>query len=164
MNMVWVLVCDAARGRLFEVRDGERSWHLVETFTHEASRSKSSELSTDHTGRSASKGASVHHNALAPTTTPKEVEQGHFAHELGVMLDLAMRTKRLKRWVLAAPPHFLGMLKKELSPELVESLMATVDKDLSRHDLPELAQHLRDAVRIPLDQRDVVRESSKHAH
>jgi len=164
MNMVWVLVCDAARGRLFEVKDGDAVWHLVETFKHQESRIKSSDLASDHVGRSSSKGASVHHNALAPASTPKEVEQSHFGHELGVMLDRALRAKRFRRWVLVAPPHFLGMLKKELTPELLENLMTTVDKDLSHEELPALVEHLRDAVRIPLAQRDVVREASKHAH
>jgi protein required for attachment to host cells len=164
MNTVWVLVCDAARGRLFEVHEGHAPWNLVETFSHESSRERSSDLATDHVGSSSPKGASVHHNALAPSSTPKEVEQGHFVHTLKAALEQARQANRFKRWVLVAPPHFLGMLKKELTPELSHSLMATVDKDLSRHELPELAEHLRDAVSIAPDQRDVVRETVKHTH
>jgi protein required for attachment to host cells len=131
MNTVWVLVCDAARGRLFEVGEGD---------------------------------GSVHHNALAPASSPKEVEQGHFSHTLANALDQAARAKRFRRWVLVAPPHFLGMLKKELTAEVSASLMTTVDKDLSRFELREIAEQLREAVRIPPDQRDVVREPRKHAH
>jgi protein required for attachment to host cells len=164
MNAVWVLVCDAARGRLFEIREGDPSWHVVETFSHEESRSKASELVGDHAGRSSPQGGSVHHNALAPASSPKEVEQGHFVHTLATAMDHAMRANRFSRWVLVAPPHVLGMLKKELSPELTKHLMATVDKDLSHLELGALAEHLHDAVHIPPDQRDVVRETTKHSH
>jgi protein required for attachment to host cells len=164
MNTVWVLVCDAARGRLLEVQGDEPSWHLIETLKHDESRSKSSELVGDRSGRSSSQGASVHHNALSPASTPKEVEQGHFAHTLAKMLDQAMRSKRFRRWVLVAPPHFLGILKRELTPALLENLMTTVDKDLCHLDSHALATHLGDAVRVPADQRDVVREPTKHPH
>jgi protein required for attachment to host cells len=163
MNTVWVLVCDAARGRLFEVRENE-PWRLLETFTHEESREKASDLVSDHAGRRSSQGASVHHNAMAPASTPKEVEQGHFVHLLAKNLDQAMRSKRFRRWVLVAPPHVLGMLRKELTPELHEALMASVDKDLSQLEVRELGERLRDTVRIPVDQRDALREPERRPH
>ena len=162
MNTVWVLVCDAARGRLFEISD--RVWHLVEVFGHPESRSKTSSLASDHSGQRSSEGASVHHNALAPASSPKEVEKGHFANTLATVLDQAMRSKRFHKWVLVAPPHFLGLLKEKLTPELEKNLMATMDKDLNHLDGQELAAKLRDTVRISPDAREVLRESDKHAH
>ena len=42
--------------------------------------------------------------------------------------------------------------------------MASVDKDLTHIDTKELAERLRDTVRIPLDQQEVVRPATKHAH
>jgi protein required for attachment to host cells len=164
MNDVWILVCDAARARVFEVRAAEPSWHLVEALTHAESRSKASELVSDQSGTRSSEGASVHHNALAPSSSPKEVEKEHFIHSLASRLDQAMRSKRFRKWVLVAPPHVVGMVKKELTAELDKHLMATVDKDLTHLELPELKVRLGDIVRLPLDQRDVVREADKHRH
>ncbi len=164
MNVVWVLVCDAARARLFEVKERDNKWHLTLSLTHEESRKKATELVSDHAGRSSPPGGSVHHNALAPASTPKEVEQGHFVHSLIGVMDQAMRSNRFSRWVLVAPPHFLGMLKQSLTPELTKHLMATVDKDLSHVESHELADTLRAVVHIPADQRDVVRQQSKHVH
>jgi protein required for attachment to host cells len=164
MNTLWVLVCDAARARLFDVREDELPWRLIEKFEHEQSRLRSSELVGDQSGRSSPQGASVHHNALAPASSPKEVEEKHFAHSLVTMLDQAMRARRFRRWVLVAPPRFLGMLRQELTPELAKHLMQTVDKDLSRLESHELVAHLRDAVRVPVDQRDVLRGPSRHPH
>jgi protein required for attachment to host cells len=164
MNTVWVLVCDAARGRLFEIRENDPSWHVIETFSHPESRSKAAELVTDHMGHNSSEGGSVHHNALAPTSSPKEVEKGHFGHTLAALLDQAMRSRRFHRWVLIAPAHFLGMLKNELTVELTKHLMASVDKDLTNLDLHQLAERLRDVVCIPPDQREALRQADKHGH
>jgi protein required for attachment to host cells len=164
MNNVWILVCDSARGRLFETRGNDASWNLLEVFGHSESRSKASELVSDHSGQRSSEGPSVHHNALAPSSSPKEVEKGHFVHTLATMLDQAMRSRRFARWVLVAPPHFLGMLKNELTPELQKHLLVSIDKDLTHIDAPDLAARLRDVVRIPADEKDVVREVTKHGH
>lgn len=147
MKTVWTLVCDSARARLFETRDKDPSWDLLEVFNHDESRSKASELVGDHLGQRSSQGASVHHNALAPASSPKDVEKGHFVHTLVTMLDRAIRSKRFDRWVLVAPPRVLGMLKNELTPELQKHLMATVDKDLTHLDAPGLAERLRETVR-----------------
>jgi len=166
MNTVWILVCDAARGRLFETRGNDPSWKLLEVFGHAESRSKTSELVSDRLGQSSqsSAGPSVHHNALAPSSSPKEVEKGHFVHTLATMLDQALRSRRFDRWVLVAPPHCLGMLKKELTPELRKHLMASVDKDLTHIDVPGLVVRLGATVRIPPDEKEILREASKHAH
>jgi protein required for attachment to host cells len=164
MNNVWILVCDSAKGRLFETRDGAESWVLLETKTHEESREIASSLVSDRAGSRSSEGASVHHNALAPSSSPKEVEKDHFAHVLGKMLDQAMRTNRFRKWVLVAPPHFVGLLEKVLTPELKKHLMTTLDKDLTGLEVHALAERLRDAVRIPANEREVVRETTRHSH
>jgi protein required for attachment to host cells len=80
------------------------------------------------------------------------------------MLDQAMRSKRFDRLVLVAPPHVLGMLKNELTPELHKHLMATVDRDLTHVTAKEVAERLHETARIPADEREVVHESHKHAH
>jgi protein required for attachment to host cells len=157
MNIVWVLVCDSAKSRLFEVHEDNPNWRLVELTTHAESRSKASELVGDHSGRRSSEGPSVHHNALAPSSSPKEVEKGHFLHSLVMTLDQALRAKLFYRWVLVAPPHVAGVLKKDLTPQLEKHLMTTVDKDYNQVDVRELAERLREDVRIPPDQREVIR-------
>jgi protein required for attachment to host cells len=91
----------------------------------------------------------VHHDALAPHSSPKDIEKAHFAHTLTKTLDQAMRATYFRCWVLVAPPHFLGLIRKELTGELEKHLVATVDKDLNDLDAHALAQRLGDAVRDP---------------
>ncbi len=165
MNTVWVLVCNSAKARFFEVHGGSHLWTTVSEVSHDASRSKAGDLVSDRSGSRSSEGPSVHHNALAPASSPKEVEKQHFAHSLGKVLDEAMRSARFRLWVLVAPPHFVGLMKKELTPELEKHLLSTVNDDMSHLDVTELEKKLRDAVRIPVDQQDTIRESIKrHAH
>jgi protein required for attachment to host cells len=149
MTTIWILVCDAARARLFEVTNGDPTWRARGTFDHASSRRKTNELVSDHLGQRASEGPTVHHNALAAASSPKEIQKGHFGHSLATMLDQAMRSKRFDRWVLVAPPHFLGMLRKEITLELEKHLLATVDRDLIHLDTHDLVERLKDVIRIP---------------
>jgi protein required for attachment to host cells len=166
MNVTWILVCDSAKARFFEIRESDPTWHNLSEASHDESRSKAQDLVGDKSGARSSEGASAHHNALAPSSSPKDVEKARFAHELGKTLDQAMRSARFGHWVLVAPPHFVGLIKKELTPELEKHLMVTVDKDLTGLTARELQERLGDAVRIPLDQQDAIqfREPNKHAH
>jgi protein required for attachment to host cells len=164
VNNVWVLICDAAKARVFEIRDGDPTWHGVELVLHEGSRSKASELVGGPSGTRSSEGRSVHHNALAPASSPKEVEKEGFAHALAATLDQAMRSARFRKWVLVAPPHFLGLMRKELTGELEKHLLTTVNKDFNDLAVHELSERLRDAVRLPVNDQENIREDSKRPH
>jgi protein required for attachment to host cells len=164
MQTTWILVCDSARARFFESRGDTAPWHLVSEVFHEESRSKASALEGDRSGSRAPEGASVHHNALAPASSPKDVEKSRFAHSLAKTLDQALRSARFRRWVLVAPPHFVGLMGSELTPELKKHLVATVGKDVTRLESRDLAEELRTTVRIPVDEQDSIREPVKHPH
>jgi protein required for attachment to host cells len=163
MSAVWILVCDSAKARFFEVSAGNTPWRLLSEAFHEGSRSKAAALASDRSGSRSSQGRSAHHNALAPGSSPKEVERQHFACELAKTLDEAMRSSRFQRWVLVAPPHFVGLVEQELTPELRKALLVKVDKDLNHLDATELQKRLGESARIPLDLQDGGRKSDKHA-
>ena len=133
----------------------------MELVLHEGSRSKASELVGGPSGTRSSEGRSVHHNALAPASSPKEVEKNGFAHTLATTLDQAMRSARFRKWVLVAPPHFLGLMRKRLTSELEKHLLTTVDKDFNDLAVHELSERLRDAVRVPLSDQESIREDRK---
>ena len=164
MTNMWVLVCDAAKARVFEIRHGDPTWHAVELVLHEGSRSKASELVGGPSGTRSSPGRSVHHNALAPASSPKEVEKDGFAHTLATTLDRGLRSARFGKWVLVAPPHFLGLMRSELTSELEKHLLTTVDKDFNDLDVPDLSERLRDAVRTPVSDQESIREDRKRPH
>jgi protein required for attachment to host cells len=164
MNKVWVLVCDAGRGRVFSVSADEPSWDLVESFRNDDVRTKASELVTDREGRGSSLGGSAHHNALAPSSSLKEQSERRFVHEVTSFLEREALEHRFHRLLLVAPPQMLGMLKGALSAGLGKRLLKTVDKDFSELSMSDLAERLREAVRIPPDQLEVLNGPVKHRH
>jgi len=131
MSTMWILVCDSAKARFFEVRGDDAAWQLLAEVFHEGSRRKAAVIEGDRSGSRSPQGGSVHHNALAPASSPKDVEKQHFAHELAKTLDEAKRSSRFRDWVLVAPPHFVGLVVRELTPELEKSLLTKVDKDFN---------------------------------
>ena len=164
MNNVWVLVCDAARARVFSIAAGDPEWRAVESFRNDGARSKASELVTDREGQSSSLGGSQHHNALAPSTSLKEKGERRFVHEITSFLEKQMLEHRFHRWVLVAPPQTMGMVRGGLSSALAGRLMTTVDKDLTEYGETALADRLSEAVRIPPDQLEVLNGPVKHRH
>jgi protein required for attachment to host cells len=149
---------------LFETRDNERPWTLLEVLSHAESRSKARELVSDHLGQRSSQGAAVHHNALAPASSPKDTEKAHFGHMLAAMLDQGLRSQRFDQWVLVSPPHFLGMLRNLLTPELQKHLSASVAKDLTHIDAADLHARLQDIFDNLPDEPTGVRSARKHAN
>ena len=157
MNTVWLLVCDAAHARVFEIQSDVNGvatkWESVQTFEHVESRQRDKELVSDAANTQAS--------------SPKEVEKDHFKHQLVGFLDQAMRSHKFKHLVLCAPPQFLGKLKSELSSELKKHLLSTVDKDLTHLSGDALHERLKESVKIPLDQLEQLREplrTNHHSH
>jgi protein required for attachment to host cells len=150
MDTTWVVVCDAAQARIFEVSD-DATWHQVEAFEHAASRAKSSDIASDKLGQRSSEGGSVHHGALAPASAPKEVEKEHFAHQLANVLHHGLDAHRFARFALVAPPHFLGLVKGELSTQVTKHLFKTVDKDLVGRTVDELKKALHEPLEFPAE-------------
>ena len=120
---------------------------------HEGSRTKSSDLAAGRPGQRSAEGASTRHNALAPPTSPKDVEKGQFMHTLAGRLDQGLRSQRFDRWVLVAPPHVVGMLKNEFTPEVEKHLVATIGEDLNNLDVHALAARLGHPDRIPAGEK-----------
>lgn len=106
----------------------------------------------------------MHHNALASASSPKEVEKDGFAYALATTLDQGLRSARFQKWVLVAPPRFLGQMRKELTSEFEKHLLATVDKDFNELDAQELSEWLLDAVRIPVADQESICADRKLAH
>lgn len=154
MNSIWVLVCDLARARFLEV-DWAKPWRVVSVAVHDESREKASELTSDRAGQRSAQGASVHHDALATRASPKENAKRAFARSLVATLEEAQKADRFHDWVLVAPPHALGVLKKDLTTRLSQRLLITVTKDLTHHTVGELMEKLADEVRTSANRAEL---------
>lgn len=141
---VWVLVCDASRARLFQVERGDELG-MIEELDHPASRARVRDLMADANGRKPNGQPGPRHNnrpGAAPDTDPKEVEAQKFAQMLADKLDKGRLAHSFDRLILAAPPHFLGLLKNTLDDQVQKLLALTVSKDFTGVEARELQERL----------------------
>jgi protein required for attachment to host cells len=146
----WILVSDTSRAVLFSAEKREDDWSLVKSFEHPEGRELSSEIRpSSPPGRMQKSKGSGARSAVEPHTWPKEADAERFAKLLASYLDEAAGKGEFASLVLAAPPHFLGILHGTLAHQTVKHLQATVHNDLVNFDAAEIRQRLIDEVFPP---------------
>jgi protein required for attachment to host cells len=143
-DITWLLVCDASSARLFSSRGRQAPLNLLREFDHPAGHATNHELTTDKPGRvqqsaGPNKGSS---SAMEPHTSPKTVEQRHFAHDLADALHKGLGEGAYQHLVLVAPPHFLGLLRAVLDQQVEKQVRMSMDKDYTQLDVRELGERL----------------------
>lgn len=144
---IWVLLSDSTRARLLVVAGPEQP--LVEQLAliHPASRARESEIYSDRPGRVAQAHVGPHpghgsRSAMEPGTSAKEVEHQRFARQVAEELQHGFNDHAYARLVVVSSPAFLGLLRKELSPQVSQRISATLDKDYTHLALNELEERL----------------------
>ena len=147
----WILACDASRARLFSAELREDDWSLVREFDDPEGRKPSREIQPSAPpGRmQVSRGVGARRSSMEPHASPKENEAERFAKELANFLEEATAKNEFDALVLAAPPHFLGMLNGALTKQSAKRLLTTVDKDLVMLKDSEIRKRLLDAAFPP---------------
>jgi protein required for attachment to host cells len=142
MTKTWIVVADNAHARLF-TRTGNRG-PLTEQkdLLHPESQLHDRDLASDRQGRGFehSKGGSRH--AMDPKTTPHDHAAEVFAKEIVALLETARTNGSMDSLALIAAPHFLGLLRQGLSEQTRRLVVKEVHKDLVRHSVKEIAEHL----------------------
>ena len=147
----WILVSDTSRAKLFSAEKREDDWTLLKEFEHPEGRKLSKDISPSAPpGRmQQSEGLGARRTSMEPHTWPKEASAERFAELLAHYLEEALGTNAFDALILAAPPHFLGMLHGTLAKQTAKHLKATIDKDLVRFDAAEIRERLIDAAFPP---------------
>ena len=145
------LVSDTSRAKLFSAEKREDDWTLLKVFEHPEGRKLSKEISPSAPpGRiQQSQGLGARRTSLEPHTWPKEASAERFAELLAHYLEEAVGANALDALVLAAPPHFLGMLQGTLTKQAAKHFKATIDKDSVMLHAAEIRQRLIDAAFPP---------------
>jgi len=143
--IVWVLVADAARARLFQVEQPQQTLHAALGRELIGSNLPSREIGSDRPGRTFDRGGEGRH-AKEPPTDPARHAQAEFAREVVQLLDEKRESRSFERLIVVAPPQFLGDLRAAMSQQVREAVSAEVAKDLSKLPLHELQDHLREVL------------------
>ncbi len=142
MQSTWILVADAAHGRIFSTQDG-RTIDEVANLAHPAARQHDRDLASDRPGRSFDSAGQGRH-AMEPEHHPHDQEAEEFALELANALEAGRNQHRYKRLVLVAPPEFLGRLRKHLHKDTARMVLAEIDKDLVHLDEAALLAYIKE--------------------
>ena len=71
-----------------------------------------------------------------------EIAEDRFAADIASNLDRAANANRFDKLILVAPPGTLAALRKKLHPKTAERVVAEIDKDFTKHPVPEIARLL----------------------
>ncbi|MBL0727781.1 host attachment protein [Piscinibacter sp. HJYY11] len=132
-HTIWVVVADEAIARILE-RSDDGELEPVEEMTDAAAHAKGQDLRRDAVGRraaSASGGLATQGNATASAgADERHLEADGFARRVAAYLETAMHRSLFDELRLVAAPRFLGLLRKQLHPEVAKRVSDSLDKDL----------------------------------
>lgn len=146
MSIVWILVADRSRAKIFHaVPEVQPSFLLLAEFEFPEGRQLAQASESDSPGRIQLRGAS--RSATEPHTDRAHQTALRFANDLIKYLDGACREGRFEKLLIVAPPLLLGTLRGLYEAPLKNQIVLEVDKDLTglhetdlQHRLTELLQ------------------------
>ena len=139
LAIIWILVGNASKARLFQTNGRVHNMTLIKEFDHPQSREKGVDLVADRAG-SGSGGAGIH-GGKSPKTMPKKVEAEHFAEEIARHLNKGQGSE-FGRLIIVMAPHFMGQVKSHLHDSTTKRITHTLDKDLTNLKERDLIQSL----------------------
>jgi protein required for attachment to host cells len=135
MSRNYVVVADAARARVLTCDARLDTLEEVADLIHPESRLHHADLVTDQAGRrsgDSTEGPDAQQHA-----------QEEFSREVAEHLRDARNQGRFDRLILVAPPRFLGLLRKALDGPTQQTVVASVNHDLTLTPLHELPAAIR---------------------
>nr|QKW93856.1 attachment to host cells protein [Vitiosangium cumulatum] len=137
-DALWILVANGSRAKLFGTDERAERWELRDEFQHEESRTFSRVLLNQPDNPNA---GSLH--KPQPENEPdarQQLELDRFARQLAARLERGLNDHAYDRLVVTAPPGFLGLLRKHISPRVHQRLMLDMRADyvnVPERELPE---------------------------
>ncbi|QBQ98407.1 MULTISPECIES: host attachment protein [Paraburkholderia] len=138
-NMIWVVVANRVTARIFATESPLGAIEEIETLLHPESRVPEQSLVSDRSGRTERSAAGRQQSD--PDTQHHERETSLFASQVATTLAKARNDGRYGTLVLAAPPAFLGALRKALDAQTRSLVTLELDKDLALLDPRTLRTH-----------------------
>ena len=133
MGMIWVLVADKSRAKLFKMKGRaaeltpDREWQHPSVRTAGAVENETSENTSD-------------------IVESKNYEAELFAQELISEMEKGAASGCFTRLYLIASPEFLGLLRKKMGASLQDMVEDEVAKNLTAMDASEIRKYLSGAL------------------
>lgn len=138
----WLLIADASKAKIYTMHkarilkeNNPKNLELIGSYTHENSRKKGSDLTTDKKGEFGS-------GTFVEATSPKVHEAEQFALQLLGEIDIGRASKDFRDLIIVAPPAFMGLLHKHMSHEIKKLISQCIEKDYTQDNERQLLQNL----------------------
>lgn len=141
MSKIWVVVADDAKARIFSAEKPVDPIVEIQTMCSSEGTLLEQDLVTDKPGRGSS-GSGQGKHAVEEKSAHKEQYSIQFAKEVSECLDKNLQKKAFGKLLIVAAPHFLGLLRKELSQGVSEVISIQLDKNLTKMKPEEIREHL----------------------
>ena len=141
MSKVWIVVADEARARILTRDESTEALIEVNELVSLDANAPEKDLVSDKPGRSFDSNGEGRH-AMGQKTDPKEQISIRFAKELADYLEKNRQKKTYIKLIIIAAPHYLGLLRKELSKGVSELVSLEIDKNLAAQDNKSIRKHL----------------------
>jgi protein required for attachment to host cells len=125
----WYVVADAAKARIFQQNSPRDEAEEIHTLVHPAARAPQSSLTSDAPGAQPNGGSGSH--GMQEKVTPRQAEDQRFAREVIDQVRHALNDNSIRQFYMAAPPHFLGLLRGAMDDRVSKALAGDLDKNLS---------------------------------
>jgi len=144
----WVVVADGARAFIVANRGPGTGLSPVPGTAREQAVPRTTELGTDRPGRTFNSNHSGTRHGMEPRIDWHQYEKQKFAHGIARLLDEARNRRAFDYLVLVAPPETLGELRAKLDKQTQAMISAEVPKDLTRHMIQDLPNHLNGVIKV----------------
>lgn len=124
----YIVIAESAFAKVFKTGSRDEELTLVQTFENPEGRKQRKELDADRPGKNRTVVAGVHGMGGEEDSHEHDVE--NFARDLCKYLHEEHVVGNFKRLHIAAAPHLLGVLRKQLSDDCAKVLDGTVNKNL----------------------------------
>lgn len=147
-HTTWVVVADGARAFIAANQGPGTGLTLVPGTAQEHDLQSTTEMGSEKPGRSFASARSGARHGIEPRVDWHRFEKQKFAHGIAKMLDAARVRKAFQHLVLVAPPETLGELRASLDKQTQALVTGEIAKDLTRHTIDDLPNHLAGLVKI----------------
>ncbi len=141
MSDTWILVAESSRAKIYAGKGQRGTLTEIRDFVHPKGRLHEGDLVSDTPG---SDGGSVGQgrHVLDDKVNAREQEAIVFANELADYLDRERSKGTFTALVLIAPPAFLGLLRDNLSKEVMDIVSQQIDKNLIQKSAEAIHEYL----------------------
>jgi protein required for attachment to host cells len=141
MSNIWVVVADEAKARILSSSNSTEPLLELKMLSSPEAHLLEQDLVSDKSGRSFDSAGRGRHS-MEEKSEYKEHYAINFAKDINNYLEKHRQLKSYSKLIIVAAPHFLGVLRKELSKGIVNSISLEIDKDLTMLESQKIRDHL----------------------